>query len=57
MRTKTIHDEYLAIKEVSSRTNCLVTETDFSTYYPSGNRIERTIREMNQYIYQKKRGI
>ena len=56
MRTKTIHDEYLAMKEKSSRINCLVTETDFSTYYPSRNRIDRTIREMSQYLYQEKRG-
>ena len=48
-------DKALISPDEYSRINCAIVESDFSTNYPSQSRIERTAREINEYLNYKRR--
>lgn len=48
-------DKALISPDEYCRINCTIVESDFSTNYPSQSRIERTVKEINEYLNYKRR--
>lgn len=53
---KDVYPDYKKIREESCRTDCTITEADFSTSRPNPRRIANAVGDINRYLMYKNGG-
>ena len=49
-KTKNTQPDYEAIRKLSHRVDCTVTEADFNTNYPNPHRIDSAASDIHRYL-------
>ena len=55
-KMKDVYPDYKKIREESCRTDCTITEADFSTSRPNPRRIANAVGDINRYLMYKNGG-